>query len=532
MGGWNIPLAVQPAPQNPGPLDLYKQGIGVQDMINQQALQKQAQQQNQQALASNQIKLQQQQQDQQDQQALRSLAPKYANKDGNGTFDFEGLANEALTKTGNLNLVNSLRSQRYQMIEQASKAGSEQLANEQAHNKAAYEVIEGVKGVTDPAQRQTAYAQGMNKLKLLGVDTTKLPANAPNDDALESYESGLGMHGQLLADAKTHAETNEKNAEAAEKEWQKFPEMGTMINTRTGEQRTIQGGLVPPGQQEAKYLGIETKKNQGQALSPDEVAFAKSYEKMKTLVPVAQIGIQQSLLRPETQQALGQQFAQTGQLPTGLRSPAMSAQIMNNAAAQNPGGLNLAGNKAQYGADAGSLKSLQKQFDAVNAFENTAGKNLDVFLNEAKKITDTGLPVLNLPARMVAGKLGSEEQAAYNAARTTALTEIAKVLSSANAGSGVLSDSARHEVEGLIGGDATLAQTIRAANVLKQDMANRHDAYANQISDVQQRMKGSAAPSGGFQLPAGAKTATNPQNGHKIAAVDGKWVDAQTGKPI
>ena len=109
--------------------------------------------------------------------------------------------------------------------------------------------------------------------------------------------------------------------------------------------------------------------------------------------------------------------------------------------------------------------------------------------------------VANLPARYVAGKLGSADQAAFETARTTALTEIAKVLSSAQAGSGVLSDSARHEVEGLIKPDATLAQITAAANILKTDMANRHDSYATQIKDIQQRIGGKKAGGEGELKP-------------------------------
>jgi hypothetical protein len=531
MGGFNIPLAVQPAPQNPGPIDMANGALSVQHLINAVQLQKQQQAQNALQAQSDQIKVQEQQQQQQDMNTIRELSPKYATKtaDGSGGFDYEGLNNELHQRGVNPATINQLRAENFQMQTAAAKLGSEKLSLLQNQNKQTYETLEGVKSVTDPEQRKVAYKQGINKLSLANIDTSHLPQDVPDDKTLEAYEAQLGMHGQLISDAKTQAETSEKNAEAAAKDWTKFENMGVMVNTKTGETRTITGGVMPPGQLEGKYGATEQKKNLGQPLTADENAFLKSYEKYKTLVPVAQIGIQQRLLSPEAQQQLGQQFAETGQLPQGMRSPAMSAQIMNAGAGQQPGG-NLAANKMQYQADAASLKNIQKTFDNVTAFENTAGKNLDVFLDQAKKAIDTGLPITNLPARMVAGKLGSENQAAFDAARTTALTEIAKVLSSANAGSGVLSDSARHEVEGLIKGDATLGQIISAANILKQDMANRHQAYSDQITAIKQRSSGHGQAES-FQLPAGAKTATGP-NGHKIAVVDGKWVDAQTGKPI
>lgn len=186
-----------------------------------------------------------------------------------------------------------------------------------------------------------------------------------------------------------------------------------------------------------------------------------------------------------------------GVLPAGGRGQAVMAQnhkIMARAAELHPGESIVEGSSI-FKANEASLKHLQTNFDQVTAFENTAGKNLDVFLKQAKKVVDSGIPLINQPVRTVVGKMGGEDQVAFDTARTTALTEIAKVLNSSNA-SGVLSDSARHEVEGLIGKDATLAQIYSAANILKQDMANRHESYADQIKDIQNRMpnKNTAKP--------------------------------------
>lgn len=200
----------------------------------------------------------------------------------------------------------------------------------------------------------------------------------------------------------------------------------------------------------------------------------------------------------EAMHQAAEKYYSTGQLPPGGRGAVGMAQnraIMNLAAQLHPGG-NLAANSAEFKANQQSLVKLQSNFDQVTAFENTAGKNLDLFLQTAKPIIDSGSPIINSPVRLASKALtGSENQAAFDAARTTALTEIAKVLNSSNA-SGVLSDSARHEVEGLIGPNATLKQIYAAANVLKQDMANRHQAYQDQIGDIKHRMgpQSSAAP--------------------------------------
>lgn len=203
-------------------------------------------------------------------------------------------------------------------------------------------------------------------------------------------------------------------------------------------------------------------------------------------------------LTPEAIDKAAEMFANSGQLPQlgmGAAAAANRSAIINRAQAKFPN-VDWGANKATFQANQDSLKSLQKNLDNVEAFEKTAGKNLDVFLDAAKKVPDTGSPVLNLPLRMVNDKLlGSPEASAFYAAGLTAKTEIAKVLNSANAG-GVLSDSARKEVETMIGPDATLKQIFAAANILKQDMTNRHDSYTEQRNAIKTRLTGATNPQG------------------------------------
>ena len=190
-------------------------------------------------------------------------------------------------------------------------------------------------------------------------------------------------------------------------------------------------------------------------------------------------------------------YLQTGVLPTlGMGDKTSKQRIIDRAAqmAKEGGGErgNIAANKADYRADSGSLAALQKQRDAIGAFEDTALKNLDVFIGLAKKIPDTGSPAFNQPLRSVSERMfGNEGLAAYNAARRTVIPEFAKIL--ANPGlSGQLSDSARHEVEEVLSGNATLKQTLAVANLLKQDAANRRDAMDAKVREIRGRISGQA----------------------------------------
>jgi hypothetical protein len=173
----------------------------------------------------------------------------------------------------------------------------------------------------------------------------------------------------------------------------------------------------------------------------------------------------------------------------GKNATATATRIMNRVAEKYPD-FKLASAQSDLKADSGSLNTLQKSRDQVAAFENTAGKNLDQFLATAKKVVDSGSPLINQPIRGLALKLsGNPDQAAFNTARQVAVTEIAKVLSNPGL-SGQLSDSARHEVQDLIGPNATLAQIYSAAKILKADMKNRGDSMDSEIKAIKGRISG------------------------------------------
>lgn len=134
-------------------------------------------------------------------------------------------------------------------------------------------------------------------------------------------------------------------------------------------------------------------------------------------------------------------------------------------------------NTALFKANQTALSDITKREAQVGTMEKTAGKNLDVFLGEAQKLADTQSPILNQvfrgATRTLTGGLGG-----FDAARVTAYTEISRVLSGSM--SGVLSDSARHEAENILKGDYTAADLVKAATVIRKDMKNRMDSFAEE----------------------------------------------------
>lgn len=205
------------------------------------------------------------------------------------------------------------------------------------------------------------------------------------------------------------------------------------------------------------------------------------------------------ILSPEAIEAAAQRYNQTQELPAlgvGKAGGALKAKILNRAAIL-AAGANTSLNKAQYKADSGSLGKLQAQADIIEAFEQKAAADMDIFMGAAKEVVDAGSPLWNKPLREIRNKLGSDKVAKFKTARTAIVTEYAKILSGATGSAGA-SDSARHEAEQMLPEDASLAQIDAAMGVLKKDAHNRTSTLANQMSAIRERLSGKkAAPEGG-----------------------------------
>lgn len=239
-------------------------------------------------------------------------------------------------------------------------------------------------------------------------------------------------------------------------------------------------------------------------------------------------------MTPQAFDQSAEKYFQTGSLPPIGRSPnaiAMNRDLMNRAAELHPG-ESLAANSAEFKANSESLKKLQINFDQVQAFEGTASKNFDLLQQTAQNIPDLGTRWANIPVRYIdGGMIGTENMAKFKTALNTAQTEAAKVLNSSNA-TGVLSDSARHELQQIVDGDAPLAAIVGSLSTLKQEFGNRTQSYQQQIADIQTRLKGGA---GASQQPAAGSSGAAPQeramkvnsHGDNIVFKGGQWQIAQ-----
>ena len=185
-------------------------------------------------------------------------------------------------------------------------------------------------------------------------------------------------------------------------------------------------------------------------------------------------------------------------------------------------------------ANQGALVQLTKNTESVEAFSKLAEKNIGVLEGQTKNVADYGAPIWNTPLRDLQKRwLGDTKVTGFQTALIPVQTEIARVLSSANAQGGVLSDHAREEMQKAIDPGATAAQIKTAVDIFRQDMANRREVYAAQVADLKQRTVVGQTGGGGGGAGTAAPTGKRAMMGNRAIHVEkGKWVYDDTGKPV
>lgn len=235
--GANIPLPALALQAPPDPLNEYLRAASLQQQLSAS---RQAQQQQAQAFPvqqqAAQANLQQQQQENQmrqmqiqDQQALRDLSPNYVKRGDDGKvtgYDWEGFFRGAAEKGVSPQTLQKMQADHMQTLKSYMELDKTEREKEASNNDWMFQTIEGLKGITDPAQRQNAYQQAVAAARKRGMDVQQFPPQAPSNDELTALETPLGMHAQILKNAETEAKTKKDIAEAAgpagEREFQAY----------------------------------------------------------------------------------------------------------------------------------------------------------------------------------------------------------------------------------------------------------------------------------------------------------------------
>lgn len=255
-------------------------------------------------------------------------------------------------------------------------------------------------------------------------------------------------------------------------------------------------GVLKAGNQTPAYFASTLKDALAQA---DKVASARAQApiKIEQSIATAQAGAAGATgsgLDLMAEQALNGSFSS--------RNPALMSRVYERAAALakerglSSTGVIMAQNAAKANKEA--LGTLTNQQAQVEAFSQTAEKNMKVLEGAMSQVSDLGAPFLNTPMRNLQSKYaGNTKVTAFYAALQPVQTEIAKILNSSNA-SGVLTDNARNEMQAALGPGATPGQLKAALDIFRSDIANRKSTYDAMLKDLTEKTAvGAGAASGG-----------------------------------
>lgn len=185
-------------------------------------------------------------------------------------------------------------------------------------------------------------------------------------------------------------------------------------------------------------------------------------------------------------------------LGRGAQGVETIAQITNRAAQLNleRGGTaqQIGRRTAEYRANQASLAKMTQSYDAIVAFEQTAVRNGEILKALAQKVDATGVPAAERWIR--AGRqaiAGDADVAQFMAQMQVYRTEAARILTNPNL-TGVLSDTARKEIEEFMKGGASAKQIVAVVDLMKRDFGNRKITLEQQISDIRDRLEKNISP--------------------------------------
>lgn len=274
---------------------------------------------------------------------------------------------------------------------------------------------------------------------------------------LSILQKGYMAQSQQMESALKGAQTTEASSRAHEAD----------VNAQKA-QMEMQLGTGPMA--DSKYRNILMAQQLGRPVSPEDQAFKAAYEKQKTLVPRTNITLQSGLLSEQAKQMAAQNYTQTGQLPAGMRSPAMGAQILNQAASSGP--VDVAGNKMQYAAKTKQLEAFtsgnySQQLNSIN----TAREHMKTFNQIADALDNGNWQTANKLGNALGMEFGSDKASNFNLVKQAFASEVGRAF----AGAGV-TEGDRRDVGDKISAASSPAQLRGAAQVADQLLAGKQTA--------------------------------------------------------
>lgn len=204
-------------------------------------------------------------------------------------------------------------------------------------------------------------------------------------------------------------------------------------------------------------------------------------------------------------------------------------QIMH-AAGMDPSTLGAL--RAQAKGDAQAITKLGPQLAQIRANEELAHANGDRILELVDAVNPSNFKSINALSQAVAKGTGGADAAEFASVLATFQSEAARIVNGSPTGAGVLSDSARNELQHVVDGTLPPASLKRVINRLYVEFGVRQGAIANSakaagldMSSLVPRPSPGPAPNaapGAPPTPTGAPPAGGPTEGAKSVSKSGK----------
>jgi hypothetical protein len=408
----------------------------------------------------------------QDQQTLRALAPNHVIKDSDGNvtgFDMPGLIQEAAGKQVNPNTLNQMGNAYAESVKNMAAATEATRNNELAKNKAAYELVEGARGEPDVTKRAAIIQAGLPNLQKLGVDTSHLAqliAN-PDDKSVDSFEAGIGMHAQALADAKTAAETNQAN-QKANLDKMEAAEKGSPLTKMENDPTMFAGDKLAAAKAYLQSKMADASNPADQNRATRLMAIAKNSETATVALKQREQQAQQAVSQGDPD-AAGKLLANRSLTIEELKSRSVTPQFVTSAI-QNAQKYDPTYKAAEASGQAAIAKAPANQM----FFGNTdslliKGGTLDQLSEAGKNLGNLQLPTWNSVANLVSAKLGKGPVAAYAAAVLNVADDQAKVMG----GTGASTDTSRQQSFDLFGKNMSNEAREASINQVRQGVLSQ-----------------------------------------------------------
>lgn len=197
----------------------------------------------------------------------------------------------------------------------------------------------------------------------------------------------------------------------------------------------------------------------------------------------------------------------------GLPVPKTRRGLVDNAALNSIGKENVDGppvsaTRADYKSKSNALSQNTKDLTAIRPYNEMLEKNGNIAIDLAQKVIATDSKLANRPINWIRQNAGDNpDTAEFLAQAQIVSTEAARVLNNPRL-VGQLTDSARHEMQGIVNGEMPINSFVRVVRRMQADGNNRVSAMVKERNYLNQSLGGQPVPTSAVT---GAPTPTTPR---------------------